>query len=99
MYTFDPIKSIVTAIQGKNDKIMPLAAIWVTDPVPVTANGRQCRITEGTQLKVVDNKIVDLAPGELPTHIVTSCMGNVSGSILIMGVMNLKTQELSQIKF
>lgn len=89
----------IKAMSDSFNKIMPLAAIWVTNPVPVTANGRQCRITEGTQLKVVDSKIVDLLPNEKPTHIVTSCMGNISNTILIMGVMDLKTQELSQIKF
>ena len=93
---FARIGEAINPNSGSNNKTMPLAAIWIT-PAPVTEAGRQSRITEGTRLKVIDCKIVDLQAGENPTHIVTSCSGNISGTVVEMVVMDLKTQDLIQI--
>jgi len=80
------------------NKIMPLEAIWITNPAPIIEGGKKARLTEGMKLKVVDGAIVDMKEGEIPTHIITSCKGNVMGTVLIMVVMDLKTQELTEIK-
>ena len=41
---------------------------------------------------------MDMKEDELPTHVITSCKGNIMGTVLIMVVMDLKTQELTEIK-
>ena len=77
--------------------IYPLAAIWLDKSV-VTKEGKMRRIVEGISLKIENGEIVDLPEGEKPTHIITSTKGNLNSTILLLGVMDLTTQELSEIK-
>lgn len=84
-------------LQKSFQKVMPLAAIWVTSPV-ITSKGRTARIEAGDQIRVIDGWIVDIQDGNPATHEVIECRGNIGNSILEMDIKNLETGELSILK-
>lgn len=79
---------------GKSfSKIMPLAAIWMTDK-PIQMEGkRSVRIEKGDRLRIENSSIVDVIEDLPATHKVIGCYGNIANSILFFELENLETKE------
>lgn len=86
---------------GKSfQKVMPLAAIWLTSPV-ITSKGRTARIEAGDKIRVFSSfsaMICDITENWPATHEVIECRGNIGNSILEMDIKDLHTGEVSTLK-
>lgn len=77
-------------------KEMELAAIWLERPVH-TATERKSRIASGDLLKVESGRIVDCLDKK-PTHKVIACYGTVTSSSLTFALVNLSTNQPTELK-
>lgn len=79
-------------------KIMPLAAIWLSKPVWLERR-KSGRIEAGDRLRIENNAIADvLLPDKQATHEVLGCYGNISNTVLYFDLKDLETNELFTLK-
>jgi len=89
-----------TAINLSNSlyKIIPLAAIWMTDNGTIqTETEKTCRITKGHKVRVLKGQIVNVTTDHPATHKIIECYGNISNTILYFEIENLKNGEQSKL--
>lgn len=94
----DTILDVIKDIHEQQQAVHELAAIWITDPVLLTPNGKHSRWVVGDKCRIENNELVDFKNHNEATHIITTVRGNISGTVLEMSVMDLETKELSLIK-
>src|SRR5689334_2961323 len=90
---FSPIAAL---LNPASFPVMPLTAIWLNTPI-WTAKDLKRRITEGDQVCIQNNELIDCLGDHKATHQITGCYGKPTSDFSIT-VIDLKTQELSQIK-
>ncbi len=93
------MNTILKEIFNTHTKVIQLEYIIMVlhhcDDLKVT--GRAVRLEKGVKLLIEGGIIEEPILDEHYTHIVTQCQGTYSGSELSISVIDLKTQELSEI--
>lgn len=75
-------------------KVGPLNAIWIEKGL-VTKNGKVYRIAPGDFITIKDGKLID--SNDDPTHVITSCNGNIANTELFIVCADVKTFQLQKI--
>lgn len=73
---------------------MELAAIWITEPVPVINGVRKARFEAGDFIRWADGAVND----GTATHKILGCFGNVSSSVLKFTAINLQNSQIEILK-
>ncbi len=93
------LDTLIKEIVDTHSKVIPLEYIIMVLHYSDDLNtkGTTVRLEGGGKVKITDGQLQCMEIPELPTHIVTSCQGTYSGLSLSVCVMDLNTQELSEI--
>lgn len=83
-------------------KIMPLAAIWLSKPVAISDKDKchriTARITVGDKIRLDKGWIENISNENTATHEVLGCYGNISNTVLYFDLKDLETNELFTLK-
>lgn len=85
-----PMLETIASIIETNNKEMELAAIWLDHSLQYP-DGKKRRFTEGDEVTLVDNKLVDYNGAY--THKVVGCYGTVNSARLSFVMTDLATHE------
>lgn len=77
---------------------MELAAIWMEKPILFADGTKKSRLSEGMEICVWEDKIVNWQVSYPYTHKIIGCFGTIDSSMLYMTIMDLQTNIPSILK-
>lgn len=88
------LDDLLNSLNELHSTEMELAAIWITDPVPVVNGVRKARFEAGDLICWRDGEAKD---GEA-THRILGCFGNISSSVLKFTAIKLQNSQIEILK-